>query len=125
MTGFDFDFVHNFDFPELETPSQLPWGNSDEGPVPRVSRGLPPNIASHPSKFHLRHAHNNEGQRHLAALLVELTVFDVGNFAYDPPDGHVPQGDVQWFVRHHGDSDFAPYGERFRYRTERGGFFSR
>lgn len=110
-----------FAFPEVGK-ADLTYGEDDyyEGPVPRQSPGLPPVTAAKPSVYHLKRLEDNE-------LMVELTVFDVANFAYDPPDGHVPQGDMQWYVRHPDDPKygFKMYGYPFRYRLERDSYWDR
>lgn len=107
----------SFDFPTFGE-IELVEGNNDEGPVPRRPPGLPVAAGQSPSTFRLRPVGKT-------MTLVELTVFDVPNFAYDPPPGHVPQGDLQWFVKHPGDGRFAKYGDPFRYRQEKDNFWDR
>lgn len=90
----------------------------DEGPVPRVSPGVVSTPGAQPSVFRLHRVEDN-------ALMVELTVFDVANFAYDPPRGHVPQGPMQWYVQHPGGAPFSAYGSEFRYKVEKNSFWER
>lgn len=110
----------SFQFPTAIKEGDLVYGapEFDEGPVPRIAPGLPANPGARPSVFRLRRVADRE-------LMVEATVFDVANFAYDPPPGHVPQGEMQWYVEHPGDSRPATYGSVFRYRFEANSYWDR
>lgn len=111
----------NFDFPASFGEIELVEGNNDEGPVPRTAPAgavaAPPGTP--PTTFRLRRVADN-------MQMVELTGYgDVGNFAYDPPPGHVPQGPMQWFLKRPGDSRFAPFGNVFQYRQEKNSYWER
>ena len=97
--------------------TEYPAEQFDEGPVPRISPGLPVNSGDRPSVYRLHRVADGE-------LMVELTVFDIANFAYDPPVGHVPQGVMQWHVKHPGEGRFAAYGNPFCYRKEAASFWA-
>ena len=107
-----FDFPPVFVLPDFEDVEQ-----HDEGPVPRRPPGLPVSVGQRPSTFRLHRV--EDGMQ-----MVELTVFDVPNFSYDPPPGHVPQGAMQWRVRHPGAA-FVLYGSVFHYRSEANSYWDR
>lgn len=99
-----------FDFPGvLDVPDFVKVDQYDEGPVPRRSPGLAPSSSHRPSVYRLHRVTDNE-------QMVELTVFDIENFSYEPPVNHIPRGLVRWYVKHPGDSRFTEYGFPFRYR---------
>ena len=103
--------------PEITEITEYPAEQFDEGPVPRISPGLPANPSDRPSVYRLHRVADGE-------LMVELTVFDIANFAYDPPPGHTPQGQMQWYVRHPG-GDQSSYGAVFHYRQEANSYWDR
>lgn len=107
----------DFAFPEtLEgEPFFEPTGDHYEGPIPRVApAGAVPAPAGAKVSFYRLHRVSDNLQ------MVEISGWGPpGNFAYDPPPGHVPQGLVQWFVKHPGDTGFTLFGPVFQYRTEK------
>lgn len=109
-----------FQFPPEIKEESLIYGSPefDEGPVPRIAPGLPANPGVSPSVFRLHRVADGE-------QMVEATVFDVANFAYDPPPGHVPQGPMQWYVKHPGDRGFGTYGAVFQYKFEANSYWDR